>query len=61
MSMVYFVHIVAGGLRLASGFALHAAKGATLHRKRGMVFVCTMLTMSVSAADCTARLPHFDT
>jgi hypothetical protein len=51
MRMTLLVHIVAGGLGLISGFvALYAAKGATLHRKSGMVFVYTMLTM------CTAGL-----
>jgi hypothetical protein len=47
--MTLLVHIVAGGLGLVSGFiALYAAKGATLHRKSGMVFVCTMLTMCMA-------------
>jgi BrnA antitoxin of type II toxin-antitoxin system len=51
MDMTLLVHIVAGGLGLVSGFvALYAAKGATLHRKSGMVFVYTMLTM------CTAGI-----
>jgi hypothetical protein len=49
MGMTLLVHIVAGGLGLVSGFvALYAAKGATLHRKSGMVFVYTMLTMSTA-------------
>lgn len=46
--MTYVVHIAAGGLALLSGHvALYAAKGATLHRKSGMVFVYAMLTMCV--------------
>jgi hypothetical protein len=41
-----FVHILAGSVGLVSGFvALYAVKGARLHRKAGMVFVCAMLTM----------------
>jgi hypothetical protein len=40
------IHIIAGGLGLVSGFvALYAAKGATLHRKSGMLFVYAILTM----------------
>ena len=46
MRMTLLVHIAAGGLGIISGFvALYAAKGATLHRKSGVVFVYTMLTM----------------
>jgi uncharacterized membrane protein len=44
---LYVVHIVAAGLGLAFGYvALYAAKGATLHRRSGMLFVYTMLTMT---------------
>ena len=47
MQATLLVHIVAGSLGLVSGFvALYAAKGAPLHRKAGMVFVCVMLTMA---------------
>ena len=47
MRTTLFVHILAGGLGLVSGFiALYAAKGAPLHRKAGMVFVYVMLTMT---------------
>jgi uncharacterized membrane protein len=50
MRMILLAHIVAGGLGLTSGYvALYAAKGATLHRRSGMLFVCVMLTMSVTA------------
>ncbi len=46
--MTLFVHILAGGLGLVAGFvALSVAKGATLHRKCGIVFVYAMLTASV--------------
>jgi uncharacterized membrane protein len=42
------VHIVTGGLGLLSGFvALYAAKGATLHRASGTVFVYSMVTMAM--------------
>lgn len=47
MPGILMVHVVAGSLGLVSGFvALHAAKGAPLHRKAGMVFVFAMLTMA---------------
>jgi len=46
MRATLFVHILAGSVGLVSGFvALYAVKGARLHRKAGMVFVCAMLTM----------------
>ena len=46
MDMTLVVHIAAGSLSLVSGFiALYAAKGATLHRKAGMIFVGAMLIM----------------
>ena len=49
MRMTLIVHIVAGSLGLISGFiALYSAKGAALHKKAGIVFVCTMLTMSTA-------------
>ena len=49
MKMTYVVHIVAGSLALAAGYtALWSAKGATLHRKSGMVFVYAMLVMCVA-------------
>lgn len=46
--MIYFVHILAGSLVILAGYvALYAAKGATLHRKSGMVFVGAMLTTAL--------------
>ncbi len=49
MRTTLVLHVIAGSLALVSGFvALYAAKGARLHRKAGMVFVCLMLTMSFS-------------
>ncbi|HEY7409090.1 MAG TPA: hypothetical protein VH638_12550 [Gemmatimonadaceae bacterium] len=55
MRLLYVVHIVAGGLGLVAGYvALYAAKGATLHRKSGTVFVCAMLTMCVAGTTIAA-------
>jgi macrolide transport system ATP-binding/permease protein len=43
------IHVLAGGLALASGYvALAAAKGGTLHRRSGRVFVGTMLLMALT-------------
>jgi hypothetical protein len=45
------IHILAGGLALVFGYvALSAAKGATLHRKSGMLFVYAIVTLSLSGA-----------
>ena len=45
------VHVVAGVLALVFGYvALYATKGATLHRKSGILFVYAMVTMSLSGA-----------
>jgi uncharacterized membrane protein len=45
------LHILAGVLALVFGYvALYAAKGGTLHRKSGMLFVYAMVTMSLSGA-----------
>ena len=47
--MLLPIHIVAGGLAIILGaIALLAAKGATLHRRSGMLFVYAMLTMGIS-------------
>ncbi|HJU66424.1 MAG TPA: hypothetical protein VJ596_12130 [Gemmatimonadaceae bacterium] len=55
MRTVYVVHIVAGSLGLIFGYlALYAAKGATLHRRAGMVFVYAMLTMCVAGVAIAA-------
>jgi uncharacterized membrane protein len=46
--MTYLVHFVAGALGLVTGYvALYAAKGGSLHRRSGMLFVYTMLTMAM--------------
>jgi uncharacterized membrane protein len=51
MRMLYVVHIVAGSLSLVCGYvALFAAKGATVHRRSGTVFVYAMLTMAIFGA-----------
>jgi uncharacterized membrane protein len=48
--MMLLVHILSAGLGLVFGsVALSAAKGATLHRKSGMLFVYAMLAMSLTA------------
>lgn len=45
------VHIVAGGLAVVLGaVALVVAKGGTVHRQAGLLFVYAMLTMGISAA-----------
>jgi uncharacterized membrane protein len=50
MGLALQVHIVAAALGLVFGsVALYATKGATLHRKSGMLFVCAMLAMSLTA------------
>jgi hypothetical protein len=44
----YVVHIVAGSLGLLSGYiALYAAKGASVHRRSGLVFVYAMLATTI--------------
>ena len=49
-SVILPVHIVGGALALVFGYtALYATKGATLHRRAGMMFVYAMVTMSFSA------------
>jgi hypothetical protein len=59
MSPVIIVHVAAGGVALVAGFiALFAAKGATVHRKTGIVFVYAMIVMgllgaAVAAAEAT--------
>lgn len=38
------IHVLAGGAGILSGFvALYSSKGAPVHRRAGMVFVCAML------------------
>jgi hypothetical protein len=48
MQLILFVHILAGGLGLLTGYiALYSAKGAPLHRKAGLLFVYAMLAMAL--------------
>ena len=45
------IHVAAGGLALVLGaVALLATKGGTLHRRSGLLFVCAMLVMGITAA-----------
>jgi uncharacterized membrane protein len=49
------IHIVAGGVGLVSGAAaLFAAKGARLHRKSGMLFVCAMVALALTGGGMAA-------
>ncbi|MFN2601426.1 MAG: hypothetical protein ABR582_01580 [Gemmatimonadaceae bacterium] len=49
------IHIIAGTIGIITGFiALFAVKGATLHRKVGIVFVVAMLTMAIFGATIAA-------
>ena len=48
MRMTLVLHIIAGTLGIVSGFvALYVTKGASLHRRAGIVFVYAMLTTGV--------------
>src|SRR5580693_9062129 len=50
------IHIVAGGLAIVlGGVALTASKGATLHRRSGLLFVYAMLTMGISGSVLALR------
>jgi uncharacterized membrane protein len=45
------IHVAAGGLALVLGaVALSAKKGGTIHRRSGLLFVCAMLVMGISAS-----------
>ena len=51
MSMLLSVHIAAGGIAIILGaVALIARKGGFIHRRAGLLFVCAMLTLGISAA-----------
>ena len=48
MRLTLILHILAGAVAILSGFAaLYAAKGARLHRRSGILFVGSMLSMCV--------------
>lgn len=54
MRFTLLIHIVAGGLSLAAGYvALYATKGASVHRRAGMVFVAAMLVMALAGLTVT--------
>ena len=56
MRPILAAHIFAGSLGIVSGFvALYSLKGATIHRKAGMVFVYTMLVMCAAGFYMTVR------
>ena len=53
------LHIIGGLVGLTSGaVALSAPKGAKLHRKSGMIFVCAMMVLSASGAVMAALIPE---
>lgn len=55
MKLIYVIHIAAGTLGLITGYvALYGRKGAGLHRKSGMLFVYSMLTLSVGGITIAA-------
>ena len=55
MDFILYVHIAGASIALAAGFvAIAAPKGATWHRKSGMVFVYGMLTMAILAVFMSA-------
>ena len=54
--MLLPVHVVAGGLAMIlGGVALASSKGATLHRRSGLLFVYAMLTMGISGSILALR------
>lgn len=54
MRTIYVLHVAAGVLSLPVGYvALSAAKGGALHRRSGLLFVCTMLASSTLGAILT--------
>src|SRR4051812_26374339 len=49
--MLLAVHVAAGGLAMVlGGVALSVKKGGTIHRRAGLLFVCAMLVMGVTAS-----------
>ena len=49
--MLLSIHIAAGGLAIVLGaVALLVKKGGTIHRRSGLLFVCSMLVMGSSAS-----------
>ena len=59
--MLLSIHVAAGALAMVLGFtALFAKKGGTIHRRIGMLFVCAMLVMGVSASALGFRISPTD-
>ncbi len=57
MNLVLPIHVAAGGLALVLGaVALLVKKGGTIHRRSGLLFVCAMLVMGVTASLLGNRL-----
>ena len=51
MGTTLLIHIAAGGVAIVAGYmALFAAKGAWLHRRAGLLFVCAMVVMGLTAS-----------
>lgn len=51
VSVLLPIHVLAGGLALILGaVALSVKKGGPLHRRSGMLFICAMVAMGISAA-----------
>ena len=51
MNLLLPIHIAAGGLAIVLGaVALSVKKGATLHRRSGVLFVCAMVIMGTTAS-----------
>ena len=49
--MLLSIHIAAGGLAIVLGaMALLVKKGGTIHRRSGLLFVCSMLVLGTTAA-----------
>ena len=69
MTLPLVVHVAAGACGLATGFfALSVAKGSTLHRRSGMIFVYAMVVMALLGSAIAAtelaqgiRKPALDT
>ena len=60
--MLLPIHIAAGGLAIVlGGVALVAKKGGTIHRRSGLLFVCAMLVMGISASILAFRKSPTDT
>ena len=50
-SVLLPIHIAAGGLAIVLGaVALSVKKGGTIHRRSGLLFVCAMLVMGITAS-----------